>query len=114
MLLVWGTGGEMDKGGKAYETEFYDALKHWEEGNFENGMIPLFFDWTTRPGITKEFYEREKIVYTVEGPDKEAKMVQFRQTYPSILEDMFLTSQKLLVGIDWINSNKTGEEIIAE
>lgn len=105
-IVVWGTGGEMDKGGKAYETEFYDALKHWNDGNFENGMIPIFFDWTTRPGITKDFYDKEKKVYTVEGPDKEAKMVQFRQTYPSIIEDMFLTSQKLLVGIDWINANK--------
>ncbi len=103
-IVVWGTGGEMDKGGKAYETEFHDALKHWNEGNFENGMIPIFFDWTTRPGITKEFYLNEKKVYTVEGPDKEAKMVQFRQAYPSIIEDMFLTSSKLLVGIDWINA----------
>jgi hypothetical protein len=69
-------------------------------------MLPIFFDWTTRPGITKDFYLREKKVYTVEGPDKEAMMVQFRQTYPSIIEDMFLTSHKLLVGIDWINANK--------
>ena len=105
-IIIWGTGGEMDKGGKAYETEFFDALAHWNDGNFEHGIIPLFFDWTTRPGITKEFYEKEKRVYTVEGPDKEAKMVQFRQTYPTIIDDMFLTSQKLLVGIDWINNNK--------
>jgi hypothetical protein len=105
-IVIWGTGGEMDKGGKAYENEFYDALDHWGKGNFERGIIPIFFDWTTRPGITKEFYDSEKKVYTVEGPDKEAQMVQFRQTYPSIIEDMFLTSQKLLVGIDWINAQK--------
>lgn len=105
-IIVWGTGGEMDRGGKAYETEFFDALDHWDKGHFEHGIIPLFFDWTTRPGITKSFYEKERQVYTVEGPDKEAKMVQFRQTYPSIIEDMFLTSQKLLVGIDWINAQK--------
>lgn len=104
-IIVWGTGGQMDKGGKAFETEFHDALDHWHAGNFTHGMIPLFFDWTTRPGITKDFYNSEKKVYTVEGPDKEAKMVQFRQTYPSIVQDMFLTTQKLLVGIDWINSN---------
>jgi len=105
-IVVWGTGGNMDTGGDAYEKEFYDALDHWNQGDFKHGMIPIFFDWTTRPGITKEFYESEKKVYTVQGPDKEAKMIQFRQTYPSILEDMFLTSQKLLVGIDWINKNK--------
>lgn len=104
-IVIWGTGGEVDKGGKAYEIEFMDALAKWNAGNFENGIIPIFFDWTTRPGITKRHYDSEKKVYTVEGPDKENKMVQFRQTYPSILEDMFLTSHKLLVGIDWINQN---------
>ena len=105
-IIVWGTGGEMDKGGKAFEVEFYDNLKLWNEGKYSSGMIPLFFDWTTRPGITKEFYTKEKEVYTVEGPEKEAKAVQFRQAYPSIIEDMFLTSHKLLVGTDWLNEQR--------
>lgn len=104
-IVVWGTGGEMDKGGKAYEEEFYNCLKKWGDREFDSGIIPLFFDWTTRPGITQEFYDSEKKVYTVEGPDKELKMVQFRQTYPTIIEDMFLTSNKLLVSIEYINSN---------
>jgi hypothetical protein len=105
-MIVWGTGGEMDKGGKAYEIEFFNALAHWNEGKFNHGIIPIFFDWTTRPGMTKKKYNEEKDVYTVEGPDKEKTMVEFRQTYPTIIEDMFLTSHKLLVGIDWINKNK--------
>lgn len=104
-IIVWGTGGEMDKGGKAYEEEFHTCLKKWGDREFESGIIPLFFDWTTRPGITQEFYDSEKLVYTVEGPDKEAKMVQFRQTYPAIVEDMFLTSAKTLVSIEYINKN---------
>jgi hypothetical protein len=102
-IIVWGTGGEMDKGGKSFETEFYNNLDLWNEGKYSSGMIPLFFDWTTRPGITKEFYSKEKSVYTIEGPEKEKKAVQFRQAYPSVIEDMFLTSYKLLVGADWIN-----------
>lgn len=101
-LIVWGTGGEMDRGGKAYESEFMDTLKKWNEGEFY-GIVPLFFDWTTRPGITKDLYNQEKKAATKEGPEKEAAMVQFRQAYPSTIEDMFLTSQKLLVGIDWLN-----------
>lgn len=104
-IIVWGTGGEMDKGGKAYEEEFHTCLKKWGDREFESGIIPLFFDWTTRPGITKEFYDSEKLVYTVDGPDKDKKMVQFRQTYPAIIEDMFLTSSKLLVSIEYINKN---------
>jgi len=102
-IIVWGTGGEMDKGGKAYEEEFHSSMDKWNKREFASGMIPLFFDWTTRPGITKEFYESERKVYTVDGPDREKTLVQFRQTYPSIVEDMFLTSAKTLVSIDYIN-----------
>lgn len=104
-IVVWGTGGETDKGGKSFETEFRGMKKLWDEGKYSSGMIPLFFDWTTRPGISKEHYLKEKAVYTVEGPEKESKAVQFRQHYPSIIDDMFLTSYKLLVGLDWINAN---------
>lgn len=95
----------MDKGGKAYEEEYFRALTAWKNRDFTYGIIPIFFDWTTRPGITKEHYESERRAYTIEGPEKESRRVQFRQHYPSIVEDMFLTSSKLLVGIDWINQN---------
>lgn len=102
-IWIWGTGGEMDKKGKAYEEEYKNTFEKWQNREFEYGIIPLFFDWTTRPGITKEHYDNEKRAYTVEGPDSESKMVQFRQTYPSIIEDMFLTSSKTLVSIAYIN-----------
>ena len=104
-IIIWGTGGEMDKGGRAYEEEFNTCLDKWRKRDFTNGIIPMFFDWTCRPGITQEFYDNEFKAYSVEGPEREAKMVQFRQHYPSVLEDMFLTSNKTLVGIDWINKN---------
>lgn len=105
-VIIWGTGGEMDKGGKAYENEFMDAMDKWNKGEHSYGIIPLFFDWTTRPGVTKTLYDQEKKAATKTGPEKEAAMVQFRQAFPSTLEDMFLTSYKLLVGIDWINKQR--------
>lgn len=105
-IIVWGTGGEMDKGGRAFEVEYNANMRLWNEGKYSSGMIPLFFDWTTRPGITKEHYLEEKEVYTVEGPEKESKSVQFRQAYPSVIEDMFLSSHKLLVGTGWINEQR--------
>lgn len=104
-LCVWGTGGEMDKGGKAYEEEYMDLILKWRERNFETGIIPLFFNWTSRPGINKEHFDREKKAYTASGADSEDRLVQFRQTYPTIIEDMFLTSQKTLLSINFINSN---------
>lgn len=102
-IWIWGTGGEMDKKGKAYEEEFSTSIKKWQNREFEYGIVPLFFDYTTRPGMSREMFESEKRNYTVEGPDAEEKMVQFRQAYPEILEDMFLTSNKTLVSIEYIN-----------
>lgn len=104
-IVIWGTGGQMDKGGKSYEKEFFDALKKWGQKDYGYGIIPIFFDWTTRPGITDEFYAKEKRAYTVEGPDAEEKDIQFRQAYPSIIEDMFLTSSKTIVPSSYINKN---------
>ena len=71
--------------------------------NFSNAIIPLFLDWTTRPGITRKKYNEEKQIYTVTGPEKETRAVEFKQAYPTTIQDMFLTSHKLLVGPDWIN-----------
>ena len=102
-IWIWGTGGEMDKKGKAYEIELKTTFKKWKERDFEYGIIPIFFDWTTRPGMSRKFYLQEKRNYTVEGPKSEERMVQFHQTYPSVLEDMFLTSSKTLVPSLYIN-----------
>lgn len=104
-IWIWGTGGEMDKKGKAFHEEYGNTIKKWNAREFEYGIIPIFFDWTTRPGATKEHYLKEKKNYTIEGPDAEESMVQFRQAYPSIIEDMFLTSSKTLVSIARINRN---------
>ena len=78
-IIIWGTGGSMDHGGHAYEEEFITCLDKWRKREFTNGIIPMFFDWTCRPGITQEFYDNEQKAYSVEGPEREAKMVQFRQ-----------------------------------
>lgn len=105
-LIVWGTGGEMDKGGKAYETEYSALMKSWQKKEFQSGIIPLFFDWTCRPGMTPEFYESEKqVYYSKVGPDAEVWKVKFHQHYPTTWEDMFLTSAKTLFSPLFINDN---------
>lgn len=102
-IIVWGTGGDMEKGGKAFEREFMSALKNWKERKFSSGIIPLFFDWTTRMGITQDIYDSEKdFYYSKEGPEAEASKIIFRQQYPSCVEDMFLTSAKTLVSQEYI------------
>lgn len=102
-IVVWGTGGDMEKGGKAFEREFLTALKNWKERKFASGIVPLFFDWTSRPGITQDVYDSEKeVYYSKEGPDAENSRIMFRQQYPSCVEDMFLTSAATLVSQEYI------------
>lgn len=103
-LIAWGTGGDMEKGGKAFEREFMGALEDWKNRNFASGIIPIFFDWTTRMGIDKKFYEAEKnLAYSKTGPTAEADRITFRQQYPSCVEDMFLTSTNTLVSQEYIS-----------
>lgn len=104
-IVVWGTGGDMEKGGKSFEREFMTALKNWRERKFASGIIPIFFDWTTRPGITQEIYDSEKEVYnSKEGPDAEQSRITFRQQYPTTVEDMFITSAATLLSQEYIQN----------
>src|SRR3990167_8341252 len=104
-MIVWGTGGDMEKGGKAFEREFMACIRRWQARKFNSGIIPLFFDWSTRPGITQEFYdEKKEEFYSKEGPDAEDSRVMFQQQYPSSIEDMFLSSSKTIVSQEYINS----------
>lgn len=108
-VIIWGTGGteegEVKRKTKAYEIEYFDAMAHWQKRDFHYGIIPIFFDWTTRPGMTKELYLKEKKAYQKEegSPEAEASLLQFRQHYPATVQDMFLSTGKLLVSATWIN-----------
>ena len=106
-IVIWGTGGteegDVRKKTKAYEVEYYDCLDHWNKRDYNYGIIPIFFDWTARPGMTRKMYLQEKRSYTKEGPEKDASIIQFKQHYPSTPQDMFLNTGKLLVSADWIN-----------
>lgn len=110
-VVVWSTGGteegQKKVKTKAFEEEVNHALEKWAEGSYDYGIIPVFFDWTTRPGISLEFYEREKRNYTSgEESEREQRMNQFRLTYPSTWKDMFLTESKLLMPVSWIQENE--------
>ena len=99
-LICWGTGGEVDEGGKEFEREFKAALGAWKERNFHYGIIPLFFDAFAKPGVNEEFYQKEKKFYYAKGKDSE---VQFHQHYPTCIEDMFLVSSETIWPIEKIN-----------
>lgn len=104
-LVVWGTGGEMDKGGRAFEREFRSCYESWVERDFHYGIVPVFFDCFAKPGLTQEFYDKEKSYYQKQGIDSEKSEVQFHQHYPTCIDDMFLTSSDTLMPMEDITVN---------
>jgi len=104
-FLAWGTGGEMDKGGSVFEAEFKMCLRQWKEGNYEYGIIPLFFNAYARRGVTDEHINNEKKAYlALEGTKKgETAKVQFHQHYPITIDDMFIRKARTLVPIHLCN-----------
>lgn len=109
-LWFWGTGGEMEKGGKSLETEFMAILNAWDEGKFDSGIVPLFFNWRCRPGATEEIYQQEKRVAYAKAanpsdPKGKKHITEFHQSWPETLSDVFRTSAKILVDEDWARDN---------
>lgn len=109
-LWFWGTGGEMEKGGKALETEFMSIYTDWNEGKFDSGVVPLFFNWRCRPGATQDDYDREKrVAYkkaeNPQDPKGKQHITEFHQSWPETLEDVFRTSAATLVDGEYIDKN---------
>lgn len=109
ILWFWGTGGSMDAGGKAFETEYMALKKMWEEGNYSACIIPLFLDWTCRPGVSQEDYDREKQWAYAKGennqdPDAKKHITEFHQSWPTSISDVFRTSAVTLVDEEYIEA----------
>lgn len=106
-LWYWGTGGEMEKGGKAFEEEFMSLVAKWKEGDYSAATIPIFFNWRCRPGATDEDYEREKrVAYAKEGTVEGKRLItEFHQSWPESLADVFRTTGKTLVDEDVIETS---------
>ena len=97
-FIAWGTGGEMDKGGSVFESEFKMCLKQWREKNYEYGIIPLFFNAYARRGVDDKHIQNERKAYlALEGSKKgEIAKVQFHQHYPITIDDMFIRKSRTL------------------
>ena len=108
-IVLWGTG-TTGRGGGSYETEWKKIKGLWDEREFGGGIVPLFFDWTTR--CSEEEYMQEKKFYygtraKKENIDVEISKIQFHQHYPSSPTDMFTTTSKTLMSRDYIEANIT-------
>jgi hypothetical protein len=106
-IWIYGTGGEMDKGGKAFETEYMAIQKAWDEGKYDSCIIPIFSDWRNRPGVTQEIYDTEKRVAYAKAqnendPDSKKHITEFHQSNPTSISDVFRTSAKTLIDQEYI------------
>ena len=110
-LVFWGTGGNMSKGGKAFETELMAIFKDWDERKFKTGIVPIFFNWHCRPGATQEIYDSEKeVAYgkaaeNSQDPDSKQHITEFHQTWPNTITDVFRASAKTLVDDEYIEQS---------
>lgn len=103
-LVAWGTGGDNDKGKGDFERELRSLINKWQNGDYSEGIVPIFLDWTCRPGISREFYLREMKAYLsgesgvdLEDMTQEERLMQFRCHYPSSIDDMFNAPEHTVV-----------------
>jgi len=103
-IIGWGTGGNMEKSGHVYESEMRAAYGAWMDKDFSYGFVPIVIDTFARPGVTKEFYEKEKKnAYRKTGPKSHIARMKFHQSFPLNLDDMFLRSSDTIIPIADIN-----------
>jgi hypothetical protein len=101
-LIAWSTGG-LPSGKGVYEREFKGSLTKWREGNHDDFMVPIFLDWTCRPGVTVQNYLNEQSAYAAGNKEGhthmslQERMVQFRQHWPSSVDDMFNASKATII-----------------
>jgi len=106
-LVIWSTGTSKNAGAD-FEQEWKRVMGLWKAGEYEVGIVPIFYDWTCRCDELE--YENQKKYYYgsrsgEEGVDREVSIIQFAQHFPSCPEDMFVSSEKTLISRLTINEN---------
>lgn len=107
-IIAFSTGGRSTSGNGSYEREFRGEVEKWRMNDFSECIVPTFYDWTCVPGISQSDYLREMKAYAAGSKQGhtdlsiQERMTQFRQHYPSSIDDVFLTSKATLVSLSLI------------
>lgn len=102
-LWAWGTGNKDHTGGGAFQGELTDGMKRWDKGEDTSSFVPLFFDWTCRPGVTEKDYIEGYNFYVsgaadgMSGLSQEEQVASFLSAWPSKFEDMWLASHTTMI-----------------
>src|SRR3972149_7470339 len=99
-LIIWSTGTSLNAGGD-FEIEWNKYTALWNKREFGAGIIPLFFDWTTR--CDYKTYQDEKLAYS--GGIDGKSIYQFYQHFPSTPADMFRSYDNTLIDREIIEKN---------
>ncbi len=106
-FIAWGTGGRAVTSNSTFEKFHRTLFESWAQGDTSEGIVPIFLDWTCRPGVTIEFYRQEmaRVMASVRGKsdaDRESAIIQFRQTMPSSLDDVYAVDSNTIVPMSFI------------
>ena len=103
-LIVWTAGADQNNS-KPFETEYKASLSRWNDRDFSNAIVPIFFDVHARPGMNDEVYNSQKRFYYQKSETSGHKkyIIQFHKHYPKTIEDLFLSSHETIVPVDVIN-----------
>lgn len=108
VLTMWGTGKNMEKGGESYRMVYTSIIDAFRDRYYDYGIVPVFLNVYSKPGITDEFLEKEKrIAYSKTGAKAHLARSIYHQTYPITIDDVFMTSsQKLISDSDCVKNRQ--------
>ena len=112
-VYAWGTGSSNSVGKGSFESDFKGLLEAWQSGESTDGWVPVFMDWTCRPGMTREHYMRMRGKYLrgqteeAKGLSKTERLSLFLAHYPSQPDDAFMTTHKTLLPMELIVEYQT-------
>lgn len=111
-VYAWATGSSNTIGQGAFEADFTGLLQAWNSGEDTFGWLPVFFNWTCRPGVNQAFYRMMKKKY-LRGQTSETKGLStterlslFRAHYPSQPADAFMAAHKTIIPQELIHDQQ--------
>jgi len=114
-IMIWSSGasqkdeeGNVARGGADLESLWDSLIDQWNKGEYNSGIIPIFFNWTARLGATEKIRENEKqVYYAVQGTDRNQSIIQFHQAWPETVKDVFMRSDDTILELQVINDRKS-------
>lgn len=111
-IYAWATGSSNAIGKGKYEAFYRGLLNDWEAGKETDAWVPVFFNWTCRPGIDREFYDMQRRKYLrgatddTKGLTPKERLALFSAHYPYEVDDAFMATHKTLFPLEKIKEQK--------